>query len=135
MRVLLSIKPEHVSNIIDGRKTYEFRRKIFARRDVKTVVIYATMPIGRLVAEFDIDGIYEEEPEALWDRTSGGSGITKSYFDAYFSGREKAYAIGIGEVRVFENPIDPKIAYDGFTPPQSFMYVPVSDDEAQPTLL
>ncbi len=135
MRVLLSIRPEHVKNILSGRKTFEFRRKLFARRDVKTVVIYSTMPVGRIVAEFDIDHILEEEPEALWNRTSDGSGITKGYFDAYFSGRPKGYAIGIGEVRVFDEPIDPKVVYKGFTPPQSFMYVPASRDEVQPALL
>ena len=120
---------------MNGRKTFEFRRKLFTRRDVKTVIIYSTKPVGRIVAEFDIDHILEEEPEALWDRTSVGSGITKCYFDAYFSGRSKGYAIGIGEIRVFAEPIDPKVAYEGFTPPQSFMYVPASETEIQPALL
>jgi predicted transcriptional regulator len=135
MRVLLSIRPEHVENILNGRKTFEFRRKLFTRRDVNTVVIYSTKPVGRIVAEFDIDHIIEEEPEALWRQTSKGSGITKRYFDEYFFGRPKGYAIGIGEVRIFDEPIDPKVAYQGFTPPQSFMYVPGLKDALQPVLL
>ncbi|MGY4282029.1 putative transcriptional regulator [Bradyrhizobium sp. LM2.7] len=44
MRVLLSIKPVHVANILSGAKTFEFRRKIFSRRDIKTVLIYCNPP-------------------------------------------------------------------------------------------
>ena len=62
MRVLLSIRPEHVENIRSGIKTFEFRRRIFARRDVRTVLIYCTRPVGRLVGEFDIAEILEDEP-------------------------------------------------------------------------
>ena len=134
MRVLLSIRPEHVANILSGRKTFEFRRKLFARREVKTVLVYATMPVGRLVAEFDIAGLLEDEPDGLWRSTSEGSGITKCYFDAYFSGRRKAYAIEIGSVRVFDEPIDPKTAFERFTPPQSFMYVPALSERGQEIL-
>ncbi len=61
MRVLLSIRPIHVENILSGRKIFEFRRKIFTRRDVESVLIYCTMPIGQLVAEFKISEILEDE--------------------------------------------------------------------------
>ena len=123
MRVLLSIRPNHVSNIISGIKTFEFRRRLFTRKDVNIVLIYSTMPVGRLVAEFDIANILEDEPEALWQTTWMGSGITKAYFDAYFEGRQKAFAIAIGDLRVFEQPVAPEDIFENFTPPQSYKYV------------
>jgi predicted transcriptional regulator len=123
MRVLLSIKPAHVVNILTGLKTYEFRRKIFARRDIRTVLIYCTMPVGRLVGEFDITDILEGEPEHVWASTCHGSGISKSYFDAYFDGRPTAYALQIGEVRQFGESIAPSEFFPNFTPPQSYLYV------------
>ena len=54
MKVLLSIKPQYVESILSGKKSYEFRRMIFAAQ-IDTVVIYATKPIGRVVGEFGIE--------------------------------------------------------------------------------
>lgn len=123
MRVLLSIKPVHVENILSGVKTFEFRRKLFTRRDVRTVLIYCTRPVGRLVGEFDIAEILKDHPDRLWLRTRSGSGISKEYFDGYFSGRTEAYALKIGEVRRFASHVDPSDIVENFSPPQSFMYV------------
>lgn len=123
MKVLLSINPEHVANIFSGLKTYEFRRKVFARKDVTTVVVYCTMPIGKIVGEFDIDCIIEKRPDNLWEETSSGSGISKQFFDTYFEGREIGYALKIGEVRAYEAYVDPSDILDNFTPPQSYMYM------------
>lgn len=123
MRVLLSINPEHVENIFSGIKTYEFRRKVFARKDVTTVVVYCTMPIGKIVGEFDIEAILSDDPFNLWKRTEHGSGISKQFFDRYFDGRELAFALKIGEVRVYDEYIDPNDVLENFTPPQSYMYM------------
>lgn len=123
MRVLLSIRPVHVESILSGAKRFEFRRRMFARRDVRSVLIYCTMPVGRLVAEFEIAGILEDTPEGLWARTSEASGITRDYYDAYFEGRDRAFALAIGELNVFETPIAPDEMIDDFTPPQSYRYV------------
>lgn len=135
MRVLLSIRPVHVENILSGIKRFEFRRKIFIRRDVSTVLIYSTMPVGRLVAEFDIADILEDEPERLWKKTEDGSGITKAYYDAYFKGRAKAYALAIGELRIYDEPVMPEDVIHNFTPPQSYRYVPRGDAPRQMALL
>jgi predicted transcriptional regulator len=124
MRVLLSIRPEHVDRILSGRKTFEFRRRLFARRDIRTVLIYCTRPVGQLVGEFDIAEILQDAPGALWRRTRDGSGITKAYFDAYFAGRSVAYALHIGAIRSFDPPIPPSEVIENFTPPQSYRYVP-----------
>lgn len=124
MHVLLSIRPAHVENILSGAKRFEFRRKIFTRLDVRTVLIYCTMPVGRLVAEFDIAGILEDEPDRLWTKTEAGSGISKAYYDAYFDGRRTAYALAIGALRIYDEPVIPGDLIDNFTPPQSYRYVP-----------
>jgi predicted transcriptional regulator len=134
VHVLLSIRPQHVENILEGRKTFEFRRKLFMRKDIKTVLIYCTMPVGRLVAEFDIANILSDDPESLWDRTSSGSGISKCYFDAYFEGRSRAHAIQIGDLRIYPEPIMPADIIPDFTPPQSYRYVPSGRGDAQLSL-
>jgi predicted transcriptional regulator len=123
MLVLLSIRPAHVANIISGLKVFEFRRRIFVRPDVRTVVIYCTMPVGKLVGEFDIVEILRDKPDRLWRRTRRGSGISKSHFDRYFRGANVAFALRIGEVRPFAEQIRPATLIKNFTPPQSYMYV------------
>lgn len=123
MKVLLSIRPEYVERIFAGTKRYEFRRRPYGNRDVKTVVVYATKPVGKIVGEFDVDSILGEAPADLWARTSALSGISRDFFDAYFKGRQIAYALKIGEVRPYAEPISPEAVLKKFTPPQSYMYV------------
>ncbi len=68
MKVLLSIKPEFVEKILDGTKKFEFRKGIFKNPDVKSVVIYSTMPVGMIVAEFDIADVIEDKPSNVWKK-------------------------------------------------------------------
>jgi predicted transcriptional regulator len=123
MKVLLSIRPEYVERIFDGTKGYEFRRRPYTNTTVKTVVVYATKPIGKIVGEFDVEYILGETPDALWNRTADRSGISRAFFDAYFEGREIAYALKIGAVRPYAEPISPGEVLENFTPPQSYMYL------------
>ena len=44
MKVLLSIKPEFANKIFEGTKRFEFRKSIF-KKEVKTVVVYASSPL------------------------------------------------------------------------------------------
>ncbi|MFC5356388.1 hypothetical protein [Azospirillum himalayense] len=123
MRVLLSIKPEHVENIFNGDKIYEFRRRVFVRRDVRSAVVYSTSPVGKIVGEFDISEILCASPDELWKKTASGSGITRQYYDAYFAGRARAFALAIGAVRRYEVAVAPRDLLASFRPPQSYMYV------------
>ena len=123
MRVLLSIKPKHVENIIEGKKKFELRRKIFKRSDVNIIVMYSTKPVSRIVGEFDIARIISDEPEQLWKTVHNGSGINRILFDEYFSGRTEGFALEIGEVRTLQDALNPYEVLPKFTPPQSFMYI------------
>lgn len=126
MKVLLSIKPQYAEKIFDRTKRFEFRKSIYRSRDIKTVVVYVTRPVGQIVGEFDVDEILCETPDELWAMTSDYSGISKVFFDEYFFGRKRSFALAVGDVRRFESPLNPSDLIDNFTPPQSYMYV---DDE------
>ncbi|KAA8997225.1 hypothetical protein F4V43_18210 [Paenibacillus spiritus] len=128
MKVLLSIKPEFVAKIFSEEKKYEYRKTIF-KKEVDKVVIYSTMPEGRIVGEFSIEAILNGEPDSIWRKTNHFSGITHSFYKKYFNRRDKAYAIKIGEIERYSEPIDPKAFDFPFTPPQSFFYV---DDNYRP---
>lgn len=122
MRVLLSIKPEFVEKIFSGEKKYEFRKSIF-KRDIDTVVVYSTMPEGKIVGEFKIETIIAGRPDNLWEETKDSAGISSVFFQKYFLNRLEGYAIKILNPELYDEPIDPKIAYESFHAPQSFCYI------------
>lgn len=123
MKVLLSIKPEFVEKILNGTKAYEFRKNQFKREGITTVVIYATMPVGKVVAEFDIEDIISEHPQELWSRTEYAAGISKEFFDEYYIGRDKATAIKVGNIVRYEKPLNLSELGEGITAPQSYRYL------------
>lgn len=123
MKALLSIKPEFAEKIFSGEKGFEFRKATFSR-DVSSIVLYVTAPVGKIVGEFNVVSILEDTPASLWEQTRDQAGISKRFFFTYFKGRKKAFAIEIGNPRKYEKAIDPYRLDQKFVPPQSFRYLP-----------
>ncbi|RPE02961.1 ASCH domain-containing protein [Candidatus Pantoea deserta] len=123
MKVLLSIKPEFAEKILDGSKKFEFRKGIFKNSKITTVVIYATMPVGKVVGQFQIDDVLSDNPESLWSKTKRYAGISKTFYDSYYQGRDKAFAIKIGHVERFSAPQPISSLGAGIKPPQSYLYL------------
>jgi predicted transcriptional regulator len=123
MKVLLAIKPEFAEKILDGSKKFEFRKTIFKNENVKVVVIYASSPVKKVIAEFEIDEVIVSEPQILWKKTKSHSGITKEHFDTYFSDKEKGFAIKIKNLRKYRKPKCLKTDFNISSPPQSFLYL------------
>ena len=123
MKVLLSIRPEYVTKILDGNKAYEFRKAIFKEPNIEKIIIYATKPVGKVVGEFEIDSILNSTPESIWKKTKNESGISKEYFTQYFKGRKNAFAIKIKNPIEYQNPIELKKLLPNGIAPQSFCYL------------
>jgi predicted transcriptional regulator len=123
MKVLLSIKPQFVKEIFNGNKKFEYRKRIFKRPNIKFVVIYSTMPVGKIVGEFEIENILEDNPKVLWAKTKKYSGVSEDFYDNYFTGRDKGFAIKIKSLNKYDEPRCPHEMYENFTAPQSFKYI------------
>ena len=121
MNAILSIKPQFVEEIIAGRKLFEFRKKSF-KQEVNTVFVYASSPICRIVGEFKLGAILEGTPEYVWSLTADHSGITKRYYDQYFSCHKVSYALEIKSFKRYKTPINPYLTIRDFHAPQSFCY-------------
>lgn len=119
--IVISINPEHVENIINGIKKYEYRTKA-AKKDINKIIIYETFPIKKIVGEAEIIDVLMMSPEELWDATKDYSGITKDFFDQYFKNRDIAYAYKLGKIKVYEQPLE-LIDFGIKNAPQSFVYV------------
>lgn len=122
MKVLLSIKPEFAERIFDGSKKYEFRKVIFKNHDIKTIVVYVSSPVQRVIGEFDIEMILSDSPKNLWKDTQEFSGVSEDFFFDYFSDRDIGFAIKIKKTHRYSTPRCLRSSYN-VSPPQSFCYV------------
>ncbi|BBB90831.1 MAG TPA: hypothetical protein PKA28_19505 [Methylomusa anaerophila] len=123
MSVLLSIRPQYVDEILNGNKKYEFRKSQFKNTDVERVYMYSTAPIKKIVGFFRIKSITVDAPERLWVKFSDKAGINKDSFFKYFGDRPEGIAIEIGDVTVYDYPVEPQDYFPNFVPPQSFCYI------------
>ena len=124
MKILLSIKPEYVERILNGTKKFEYRKKIFKNKNVNTVVIYATKPIGKVVGEFYIRNIIEDNPQTIWNLTNKYSGISKNSFDEYFHNVQEGFAIEIAHFVKYKKELElNEVSIKLKSAPQSFAYI------------
>lgn len=119
--IILSINPEHVENIFNGNKKYEYR-KTKCKQDIDKIIIYSTHPVMKVVGEARVENILEDEPEKIWERTSKESGINFEFFKQYYKGRQKAVAYKLADVVEYNEPIGLH-NYGLKTAPQSYAYV------------
>lgn len=122
MKVLLSIKPEFAFKIFEGEKKFEFRKVIFKKPNIKTVVVYASSPVQQVIGEFEIDDILTSNPNKIWEQTKHHSGISEDFFYEYFADREIAHAIKIKKVKKYSKPLSIKDDFN-VVPPQSYVYL------------
>lgn len=124
MKILLSIKPEYVQRIMDGTKKFEYRRRIFKRKNINTVVIYATKPVGKVIGEFKIKKVISDSPQTVWHKTHKYAGLNEEDFYKYFNGINEAFAIQISEFTKYNTHLDLSELEDGnIRAPQSFIYL------------
>ncbi len=120
--VLLSIKPRYVRAILEGRKSFEFRRRLPAQ-ELSRVVVYESSPTCSIVGEFRVARVLTDAPANLWARTFQSAGIDRARYDDYFDGRTHAYALEVVDVMRYAEPIRPREIAPQFRAPQSFCYL------------
>lgn len=121
MKVVLSIKPEFAFKIFEGTKKFEFRKAIFKNENIKTVIVYASSPVQKVIGEFEIEKIINKDLDTLWGITQIYSGISEDYFYQYFADKQQGFAIQIKKPKKYRTP---KCLWGDFNllPPQSFAY-------------
>lgn len=124
-QMLLSINPEYVERILKGTKLYEYR-KFRCREDVDKIIIYATAPQKKVVAEAEIEYIVEDDVLNVWNKTKKHSGVTYSFYRKYYKGKKKAVAYRLKNVSKYDRPLslnDIGVA----CAPQSYRYISISE--------
>ncbi len=119
---LVAIRPEHLENILVGKKVFEYR-KVIPNKDLSHLVFYCTTPVKKIIAIAEVLGCVSGTPNHVWTLTEYGSGISKEYFRDYFSGQKHANAFILGNVHKMTIPIELTELSNPKTPPQSFYYL------------
>jgi len=122
-KVLLSIKPDFAEKIFADEKDYEFRRVIFAQKNVTTVVVYASSPVQKVIGHFEIEEILQENIAQLWRETRHAAGVAKSCFERYFAGKKTGYALKIKSRKRYKTEKCLRKDFHIQYPPQSFRYL------------
>ena len=121
LKMLLSISPEHVNNILCGSKQVEFR-KVKCRHEIKQIIIYSTAPVMQVVAEALVEEVITGDILDVWRLTKAYAGISYSYYRKYYKGKKNAVAYKLSEVMPYSEP--KTLADFGVShAPQSFLYV------------
>jgi len=122
MQVLLSIKPEFADKIFEGSKKYEYRRTIFKDKNIKKVVVYTSFPVQKVIGEFEIEKILDDDLKTLWKHTKEFAGISEEFFFNYFTNKINGYAIQIKKTRKYKKALCLRKDFN-INPPQSFVYL------------
>ena len=120
-KIMLSIKPKYVEEIMAGRKKYEYRKRL-AGESVKKIYIYETSPISKVVGEVDVEGVLTIPKDQLGEKTKYRSGISFEEYNEYFSCSDIGNAYILGKVTKYETPKSLE-SFGVSQPPQSFVYV------------
>ncbi|MBN2725049.1 MAG: hypothetical protein JXR95_13355 [Deltaproteobacteria bacterium] len=127
--VLISIHPEHVTNILLGKKIFEYR-KVMPKQNVTHLALYATSPVKKIVALTEVINLEVDTPSEIWIKTGHGSGITHEFYNNYFSKSVQAGYFAIGKVYILKDPIELSKLSSCKVPPQSFCYLNDADTKS-----
>jgi len=135
--LFLSIRPQFAKAILCGNKTAEIRRIGPNARRGDYVLLYASSPVKAIVGMFCIEEILCYAVETLWEKVGDRAGIDEATFKSYLNGRREGVAIMISNCVELGTPIpldEIKRIWPTFRPPESYRYLPPSNDHANDLL-
>ena len=120
--VLLPIKPRYATQVMDGSKRVEFRRRPFGRLP-EWIVVYASAPVQRVLGCFRVGRVDTDSPASLWERYSDVGGIQSADFWAYFGDRDRGTALCVDTVLTLRRPLSLADLDGSLRAPQSYKYL------------
>lgn len=126
LTLLLSIHQEHADRIFGGTKHFELRRLRPRVVAGDRVVVYVPTPVKAVCGAFEVAGVVQGKPAAVWRQIGERTGLSKLEYDRYFAGADKAFAIQVRNPRRFGSTVsleELRSAVPDFRPPQSYHYL------------
>lgn len=129
--LFVSLRPAYAEMILSGVKTVELRR---IRPNVALgtlVLIYASSPTSQVLGTCVVEHIGSGTPDEIWELHGTRTGIGRAAFRSYFTGTNHGVAITVANPRRLQDPLHlDALRRQGFSPPQSFRYIPQEDAQA-----
>lgn len=122
MIVFYPIKPIYTKKILNSEKIYELRKKL-PSKDFDYILIYSTLPVGKVVGYAKVKEVHKKRIDDLWSMVSQFAGIDWDNYIKYFYGSEYACAIELINVKRFKRPFNVNEITLNFKVPQSFCYI------------
>ena len=118
----MAIHPEYAEAILQGRKHVEFRKRPLAD-DVRTVVMYATSPVKRVVGEFNVQRNLYMTPGELWAAAGAVGAIDADAYSSYFARAEMAVGLVVDTPKRYPREVPLAALTPAPAVPQSFCYL------------
>ena len=135
-QAIISLKPQYADLILSGAKTVELRNRTVRLKSGTTIWIYATQPVGRIVAKAKVRRVFHGIPAEIWERYGEKIGIERAQFDFYIGDSRQVSALvlsSVKEIQDFFTLENIRQVVGNFHPPQFYFYLP-SDDLLYGTL-
>lgn len=124
--MLISIRPRHVADILDGRKTVEVRRARPTVSDGSLILIYATAPVQQVVATCVLAGIRTGGADRLWREFGADACLSRAEMRDYLRGASQPTVLLLRHVRELVTPVSlerMRQMIPRFHPPQTYRFV------------
>ena len=121
VHAVISIHPEHVTEIVARVKTVEVRTRNALLESGARLWIYATLPAGQISAVAEVLSTYRLSPSAAWDKFRDRMGLSRALYRSYVNGSELVTVIKLGGVTALAEPLSLRsirAAQAHFQPPQ-----------------
>ena len=100
--VLMSLKPQYWSLIVNRKKSVELRRKVW-KDSYSHVVIYVSQPISRIVGVIAVKDIVTDSIDKIKSNYLQNIAITERQFSSYINGKDEVSVIRFKRLSIFEN--------------------------------
>jgi predicted transcriptional regulator len=97
--IMLSIRPEHACNILDGIKTVELRRRFPENAAGMWLLLYASSSTRALVGAARVHRVHSLPLAQLWHTYRAAAYVSREQFNQYFAD------CTVGSAIILEHPI------------------------------
>ena len=122
-QAIISLKPQYMDLVLSGKKTVELRNRIVRMKPRTVIWIYATKPVGGIVALAELDSVVHDTPSAIWIRYEREMCIDREHFDSYINNRKSVSALILSSVRKLSHSLTLdwiRRSIGSFQPPQFY---------------
>lgn len=130
-QAIISLKPQYVDLILSREKTVELRNRIVRMEPGTVIWIYATQPVGAIVAIAELVSVVHDRPEEIWVQFESEMCIDRAHFDAYINNRESVSVLILSSVRKLKQLVTLdwiRRSVSNFQPPQFYAHLPIDGE-------